>query len=223
MTTFILASASPRRLQLLGQIGLTPAKVIHPEIDETPHKAEIPGKYALRIAGAKAAAIATQQPDSVILAADTVAAAGRRILPKAEDEKTARKCLELLSGRRHRVYTAVCVISPLRSPLEGDQTSASLKDAARVVGGICNAVVTPRGSSVVTDVTRFRPLPLKGGAEVSVRLVMTQLRFLRLGAKEIDAYIATGEWRGKAGGYGIQGKAEAFIPWMSGSYSNVVG
>ena len=171
-TSFILASASPRRLQLLQQIGLTPADIIHPEINETPLKAEQPDKYALRCAEAKAAAIAANHPNAVVLAADTVVAVGQRILPKAEDEKTARQCLELLSGRRHRVYTAICVA---------------------------------------------------GGNSRRTKLVLTQIKFSRLSAKDIDAYIASGEWQGKAGGYAIQGKAEAFIPWISGSYSNVVG
>lgn len=169
---FILASASPRRLQLLQQTGLVPDEVIPPDIDETPHKTESPDKYALRIAEAKAALVSAKYPDAFVLAADTVVACGRRILPKAEDEKTAAKCLQLLSGRRHRVYTAVCA---------------------------------------------------RHGGKKQTRLVMTQLRFKRLGEQDIKNYIATNEWQGKAGGYAIQGCAEMFVPWISGSYSNVIG
>ncbi len=168
----ILASASPRRLALLKQIGLAPDKIIPADIDETPLKDETPREHAARVAKEKACVVAAQFPDDVILAADTVVACGRRILPKAEEEKTARKCLKMLSGRRHRVYTAVCVHS---------------------------------------------------GGKTHERLVMTQVRFARLTDKQIDAYIASGEWQGKAGGYAIQGSAEAFIPWIAGSYSNVVG
>lgn len=186
--TFILASASPRRLQLLKQAGITPDKMIAADIDETPRKAELPQHYALRMAQEKAAAVAAHNPGAVVLAADTVVAAGRRILPKAEDEKTARKCLGLLSGRRHRVYTAVCVIAPsLTLPLEGE------------------------GSNKIAS-----------GRVVS-RLEMTQVKFKRLTSKDIDAYLQSGEWQGKAGGYAIQGLAETFIPWINGSYSNVVG
>jgi septum formation protein len=169
---FILASASPRRLQLLGQIGLTPNHIIPPSIDETPLKGELPPAHAARVAREKALAVAKTHPNAVILAADTVVACGSRILPKAEDEATAHKCLAFLSGRRHRVYTAVCVHC---------------------------------------------------GKTTLERLVMTQVRFARLSDKQIADYVATGEWHGKAGGYGIQGKAEAFIPWINGSYSNVVG
>ena len=169
-STFILASASPRRLQLLQQAGLSPDKVIPAEIDETPKKAEAPLAYVKRMAAEKLAAAGT--PDAVVLAADTVVAMGRRILPKAEDEHTARKCLGQLSGRRHRVYTAVAV-------------------------------------------------SYKGKTQQAV--VMTQVKFAKLSASDINAYIASGEWRGKAGGYAIQGVAEAFIPWISGSHSGVVG
>jgi septum formation protein len=169
---FILASASPRRKQLLAQADFVPDKILAAEIDETPCKNELPIKYAERLAREKAAAIFAQHNDAVVLAADTVVACGRRILPKAEDEKTARKCLEQLSGRRHRVYTAICV---------------------------------------------------RRGDKISSKIVMTQVSFKRLTKKEIDNYIASNEWQGKAGGYAIQGKAEAFIPRINGSYSNVVG
>lgn len=170
--SFILASASPRRLQLLKQVGIVPDAVVPANMDETPCKSESPDTYALRIAHAKAALVAAQHPEAVILAADTVVACGRRILPKAEDAKSAHQCLQLLSGRRHRVYTAVCV---------------------------------------------------QLGNKQQSRLVMTQVRFARLSAKDIDAYVAGGEWEGKAGGYAIQGTAERFIPWINGSFSNVVG
>ncbi len=169
---FILASASPRRLQLLAQIGIAPDKILPADIDETPKKTELPDKYAARVAQEKAALVAAKHPEAVVLAADTVVACGRRILPKAEDEKTARQCLKILSGRRHRVYTAVHVIAPGKS---------------------------------------------------QSRIALTQVRFSRLSAKDIERYVATNEWRGKAGGYAIQGYADAFIPWIGGSVSNVIG
>lgn len=169
---FILASASPRRLDLLKQAGFAPEKIVPASIDESPRRDETPAGYASRMAVEKAAGVSALHPDAVILAADTVVACGRRILPKAEDEQSARKCLAMLSGRRHRVHTAVAI---------------------------------------------------QQGAKIKTALVMTQVRFDRLAEKDIDAYIRSGEWRGKAGGYAIQGRAEAFIPWISGSYSNVVG
>ncbi len=168
----ILASASPRRLALLKQVGIVPQKVVAADIDETPQKAELPAKYAARMAREKANIIAAKYPDNVVLAADTVVACGRRIFPKAEDAKTAVMCLRHLSGRRHRVYTAICVI--------------------------------------------------KNGREYE-ETVLTQLKMNLLSDKQIADYITGKEWEGKAGGYAIQGSAEAFIPWISGSYSNVVG
>lgn len=171
--TFILASASPRRLQLLETIGRKPDLVAPCDIDETPHKDESPRELAARLCVAKARAAAAAHPGALILAADTVVGAGRRILDKTEDEKRARQILALLSGRRHRVY-----------------------------GGI--AVVAPSG-------------------KITSRVVMTQVMFKRLGDVDVDAYIQTGEWRGKAGAYGIQGHAGAFVPWISGSYTNIVG
>ncbi|KLE35133.1 Maf family protein [Aurantiacibacter luteus] len=167
----VLASASPRRRELLARLGVEPAKVVAADIDETPRKAELPRDYARRMAREKA--LAVEVADTFVLAGDTVVAAGRRILPKAEDETTARQCLELLSGRRHRVLSAVA----LRHP------DGSLRE----------------------------------------RLSETQLKFKRLSEQEIDAYIAGGEWHGKAGGYAIQGMAEALIPWIQGSHSGVVG
>jgi septum formation protein len=174
----ILASASPRRLALLAQIGITPGLVVSPDIDETPLPQELPRALALRLAIAKAKA-AKGLPDTLeagagatILAADTVVACGRRVLPKAESAEEARTCLALLSGRRHRVFTALALL-----------TEATCRS----------------------------------------RVVETRLAMKRLSDAEIDAYIATGEWQGKAGGYAIQGRAAAFIPWLNGSYSNVVG
>ncbi len=170
---FVLASASPRRLELLAQIGVVPDAVDPAALDEVPVRGELPAAHAARLAEEKAAAVRARHPDAVILAADTVVALGRRILPKAEDEATARRCLAMLSGRRHRV-----------------------------IGGV--AVAGPDGAA-------------------RRRLVTTAVKFKRLSAAEIDAYLAGGEWRGKAGGYAIQGRAAALIPWINGSYSNVVG
>lgn len=168
----VLASASPRRRELLAQVGIVPDHIYHPEIDETALHGELPKAHALRLAKEKAKTAASVYPEAMVLAADTVVACGRRILPKAEDEATVRECLRLLSGRRHRVYTAVAVA-------------------------------------------------YKGA--VHTRCVMTAVQCKRLERKEIEAYIASGEGLGKAGGYAIQGKASAFIPFINGSYTNVVG
>jgi septum formation protein len=169
----ILASASPRRLDLLRQVGIEPAAIDPAHIDETPRPHEQPRAYALRMAEAKWDAVAPRHAGAVVLAADSVVAVGRRILPKAETEAEARRCLALLSGRRHRV-----------------------------VGGVAAG---------------------RSGSKPRTRLVETVVRFKRLTPGEIDAYIASGEWRGKAGGYAIQGRAAAFVAFISGSYSNVVG
>ena len=169
----VLASASPRRLQLLQQIGMTPADIDPADVDETPRARELPPHYARRVAAEKAAAVAARHPGAFVLAADTVVAVGRRILPKAEDEATARRCLALLSGRRHRVLGAVVVHAP-----DGRRADT---------------------------------------------LVTTAVVFKRLSGEEIDGYLASGEWHGKAGGYAIQGRAAAFIPRIIGSYPNVVG
>ncbi len=173
----VLASASPRRLDLLRQIGVSPAAVDPADLDETPLPRELPPQHALRLAGEKAACVAARHPDSWILAADTVVACGRRILPKAEREDEARQCLDLLSGRRHRVYGGVVLLVPTA----------------------------------------------EGGHRRSERLVRTDVTFKCLSKSETDAYIASGEWQGKAGGYAIQGRAAALIRWIGGSYSNVVG
>ena len=169
----VLASASPRRLELLRQIGIVPDRVDPADIDETPAQGELPAPHVVRLAGAKARVVASRHSGAFVLAADTAVACGRRILPKAEDAATARFCLELLSGRRHRVY-----------------------------GGV--VLITPAG-------------------DIAVRRVVSQVSFKRLSNPELEAYIRTGEWHGKAGGYAIQGRAAAFVPWISGSYSNVVG
>ena len=170
----VLASASPRRLALLDQIGIRPDQVLATDIDETPRRGELPADYARRMAREKAAA-ATHDlaAGAAILAGDTVVARGRMILPKTETEDEARQCLALLSGRRHRV-----------------------------LGGI--ALRCPDGRLVA-------------------RLVISRVTMKRLSASEIDSYLATGDWQGKAGGYAIQGPAAAMIRHIEGSYSNIVG
>ena len=169
--SLILASASPRRLDLLARIGVKPDDVRPAEIDETPGKTELPRVYVERMAREKA--LAVDGGEAFVLAGDTVVAAGRRILPKAEDEATARRCLELLSGRRHTVLSSV-------------------------------ALRAPDGS-------------------IRERLSETAVKFKRLSDEEIAAYLASEEWRGKAGGYAIQGSAEGLVSWLSGSHSGVVG
>ncbi len=167
----VLASASPRRRDLLARLGMEPARIAPANIDETPHKAELPRAYAERMAREKARAAA--DPSAHVLAGDTVVAVGRRILPKAEDGSTARHCLELLSGRRHRVFSAIALLAP----------DGTLRE----------------------------------------RISETQIRFKRLSEQEIAAYLASGEWQGKAGGYAIQGRAEGLVAWLAGSHSGVVG
>lgn len=173
MPPLILASASPRRLDLLARIGVVPHAVDPADLDETPLKAERPAAHAVRLAAAKAQAVAARHPGAHVLGADTVVGVGIRILPKAEDEATARRCLALLAGRRHRVLSAVTLIAP------------------------------------------------DGSARH--RLSTSIVAFKVLTAAEIDAYLAGGEWRGKAGGYAIQGAAEAYVRFLSGSHSGVVG
>ncbi|MBV1707910.1 MAG: Maf-like protein [Hyphomicrobiales bacterium] len=175
----VLASASPRRLALLQQIGVEPDALVPAEIDETPKKTELPRSLATRLALEKA--VAAQKlvkargglDDAFIIAADTVVSVGRRILPKCELAAEAAQCLRLLSGRAHRVFTAV-------------------------------VLVTPKGAR-------------------RQKLVKTRVRFKRLSSAEMEAYLASGEWRGKAGGYAIQGLAGAFVEDINGSYSAVVG
>lgn len=169
----VLASASPRRLDLLAQIGIVPGAVDPADMDETPLKGELPAPHAARLAEAKARIVATRHPGCFVLAADTVVACGRRILPKTETEAEARRCLTLLSGRRHRVHGGVVLLAP--------------------------------------------------DGRLHQRLVTTQVTFKRLDVAETQAYLASDEWRGKAGGYAIQGLAAAHVRALSGSYSNVVG
>ncbi|WP_375449933.1 Maf-like protein [uncultured Devosia sp.] len=175
----ILASASPRRLALLNQIGIEPEHLVPAHVDETPEKAELPRKLAQRLADLKAmtaqhkARSAGYGATALVLAADTVVAVGRRILPKAETMEEASACLRLLSGRSHRVFTAMTLLTP-------------------------------------------------SGAKRQ-RLVETRIRFKRLATREMEAYLASAEWRDKAGGYAIQGIAGAFVVKLSGSYSAVVG
>jgi septum formation protein len=170
MRPLVLASASPRRLELLKQIGITPDAVIDTDIDEAPLTGETPRRLALRLARAKAETVSAKSVR--VLAADTVVAVGRRILPKAETEADARACLALLSGRTHRVFTGVA---------------------------------------------------LKTSERTATRLVETRVAFKPLSAREIDAYIASDEWRGKAGGYAVQGRAARFVVSIIGSYFNIVG
>jgi septum formation protein len=169
----ILASASPRRRDLLARIGVAPDAIEAADIDEAPLKGELPRVHALRLAQEKARVVAARHPGAVVLAADTVVAVGRRILPKTEDAATARACLSLMSGRRHHVLTAVAVID-------------------------ANGALRTRLSDTIVT---FKPLP----------------------PAEIDAYLQSGEWAGKAGGYAIQGRAEAFVRFLAGSHSGVVG
>ena len=169
----VLASASPRRIELLALVGIVPDRVDPADIDETPLKDETPSRLAARLAVSKAEAIAAGAPDAVVLAADTVVAVGRRILVKPRHIEEAVASLQLLSGRSHRVLTGICLITP--------------EDRIRL------------------------------------KIVDTKVRFKRLSKQEIEAYIASREWRGKAGGYAIQGLAGAFVQRIVGSYTNVVG
>ena len=167
----ILGSGSPRRLELLAQIGVTPSDVRPPDVDEDPRKGELPREYVNRIASDKAAAIACAE-DEVVLCADTTVAMGRRIMGKPANEAEAAEFLYALSGRRHRVITAVAV---------------------------------------------------KRGTQVWQKDVVTTVSMKRLSNPEVNSYLASGDWKGKAGGYAIQGPAGAFIPWINGSFTGVVG
>jgi septum formation protein len=175
----VLASASPRRLQLLERVGLVPDLLNPADVDETPHLRETPRALSMRLAREKAER-ALDMPmvkalgeNAFVIAADTVVGLGRRILPKAETPDEARDCLSLLSGRSHWVYSTVCLAAP--------------------------------------------------GRKFSTRCVETKVRLKRLSRDDIDGYLASGEWRGKAGAYAIQGRAEAFVRMLTGSYSAVVG
>lgn len=170
--TLILASSSPRRRHLLARLGVEPARIASPDIDETPRKGEGPRVYALRMAEEKAVAV-SRASGEIVVAGDATVAVGRRILQQATDAEMQRGFLTLLSGRRHHVLSAVAVI-------DGD---------GRLRSRICDSIV----------------------------------RFKRLSPEEIESYIESGEGLGKAGGYAIQGRAEALIDWMAGSHSGVVG
>ena len=172
MPTLVLASTSPRRLELLARIGVVPDRLAAPDIDETPLKGEMPRAYVARLAEAKAQAV-ERAGDEIVLAGDTTVAVGRRILEKPVDEADLRRMLGLLSGRRHHVYSGVCVVGP--------------------------------------------------DGRARVRVADTIVAFKALSPAEIDWYVASGEGMGKAGGYAIQGKAEAFVRYLAGSHSNVVG
>ena len=175
----VLASGSPRRIELLQQAGIEPDRIFPADVDETPHRAEHPRSLAKRLSRAKADkahAMLAKEPGwegAYILAADTVVAVGRRILPKAEVVDEASNCLRLLSGRSHRVFSGVCMITP--------------------------------------------------SGKVREKLVETRVRFKRLSREELESYLASGQWRGKAGGYAVQGLAGSFVVKLVGSYTNVVG
>ncbi|WP_092896688.1 nucleoside triphosphate pyrophosphatase [Rhodobacter sp. 24-YEA-8] len=167
----ILGSASPRRKELLAQMGITPDLILPPDIDEDPRKGELPRPYAARLAREKALAVEAG-PDDIVLCADTTVALGRRILGKPADAVEAASFLALLGGRRHEVITAIA---------------------------------------------------LRKGARIWARESVSAVKMKRLSDDEMNAYLASGDWQGKAGGYGIQGPAGAFIPWISGSYSGIMG
>jgi septum formation protein len=169
----VLASASPRRLDLLARLGVTPDAIDPAELDESARPRELPLPHARRLAAEKAAVVAARNPHAMVLACDTVVACGRRILPKADDAQTAWQCLSLLSGRRHRVHSAVTLIDAEGRARHRESTSV--------------------------------------------------LAFKRLSPQEIEAYVEAGEWRGKAGGYAIQGFAESFVRTLAGSHSGVMG
>jgi septum formation protein len=168
----VLASSSPRRVELLKLVGITPDRIDPADIDETPLKGETPPRLAARLAMTKAETVAARAPAAVVLAADTVVSVGRRFLEKAADEAECVRFLKLLSGRGHRVYTGVAVVA---------------------------------------------------GGRLTHRVVETRVSFKSLSDAEITAYVASDEWRGKAGGYGIQGRAGAFVTRLVGSYPAVMG
>ena len=169
----ILASQSPRRKELLAQIGVYPDEIMPADINETPLKKEIPVKLAARLAKEKASSVALKAPDDWVLAADTVVACGRRVLGKPEQVSEAERSLKLLSGRRHRVISGVCLITPNKKKI--------------------------------------------------LKTITTAVKFKLLSKEELESYLESKEWNGKAGGYAIQGYAGTFVKWINGSYSNVVG
>ena len=168
----VLASASPRRIELLAQVGITPDHIDPADVDETPLKGETPPRLAERLATSKAQVVAARRPEAVVIAADTVVSVGRRFLEKAADEAEAIRFLKLLSGRNHRVFTGVAVVRD---------------------------------------------------GKLSSRVNETRVTFKPLSDHEIATYVATGDWRGKAGGYGIQGPAGAFVQRIVGSHPSVMG
>ena len=173
MNRLILASASPRRKQLLAQIGITPTKIVPANIDETPLASELPKAYGQRLAREKALFVAKDNKDALVLGADTVVGVGRRILPKTETAEEARACLQLMSGRAHKVWTAIALVD--------------------------------------------------GQGKLYQRVSASRVKVKRLDEREIEAYLASGEWQGKAGGYAIQGLFSAHIAALSGSYTGIVG
>ena len=168
---FILGSGSPRRKELLAQLGIVPDLILPPDIDEDPRKGELPRPYCLRLAGEKVRAVPAG-PEDVVLCADTTVALGRRILGKPADAGEAAAFLTALGGRRHQVITAIAV---------------------------------------------------RRGDRVLVRESLSTVKMKRLSDAELNAYLTSGDWQGKAGGYGIQGLAGAFIPWISGSFTGIMG
>lgn len=174
MSSLILASQSPRRLELLAQIGIVPSEVVPAEIDENPIPLELPSQCAQRLALEKAQKVAKDYPNHYVLAADTIVACGRRMLGKAASREEAFEFLSLLSGRRHRVYGGICLLSP-------------------------------------------------NGAFQKVKLCQSIVKFKVLSLQEKNDYLSQSDWKDKAGAYAIQGKAAAFIDFISGSYSNIVG
>ncbi|MDN5247880.1 MAG: Maf family nucleotide pyrophosphatase [Wolbachia endosymbiont of Tyrophagus putrescentiae] len=171
---FILASSSQRRIALLEQMNIKPSLVVPADIDETPIKKELPKDYSIRVAKGKAEKVQDSYPDYFVLGVDTVVACGRRILPKAESVEVAERCIRLLSGRRHRVYTSICLLAPNRS-------------------------------------------------KEHIKTVVTIIKFKRLSEQEIKYYLASQEWKDKAGGCNIQGLAGMFVLFLRGSYFSAIG
>lgn len=169
----ILASSSPRRVDLLAQIGIVPDEIIPADIDETPLKGELPQDLCVRLAKGKAQKIADQHPGAIIIGADSVVACGRRVIDKTTNADEAREALKQLSGRRHKVHGGLCVID--------------------------------------------------ANGTARTRHCETTVSFTRLSPADIDTYIASGDWDGKAGGYAIQGLASTYVKFISGSYSNIIG
>lgn len=173
INSFILASSSKQRLDLLNQINVFPQLIISPSVDELPNKKELPKQYSIRMAQNKVYEVRKSYPNYFILSADTVVACGRRILPKTETKQEAEECIRLLSGRRHRVYTTICLLTP--------------------------------------------------NDNIHVKSTMTVIKFKRLTEQEINNYLQSSQWNGKAGGCNLQGVAGMFILWLRGSYFSAIG